>query len=300
LSNDLPTLYPGYKISKKLNSNLFYDSHEIYTETINQFFPKKNPFFKSLIFNFLIFFMRRHGIKIEKKIFPKLYQFITVNESLLKYFNSKYRIAKGLVVMNVPRDSDAISSVERIDYYSMFDWLKTDIILIYQGGLNEGRGLYLLVESFSKLPKNYKLVILGDGVLRKSLMEKAEQLNLNNSIQFINSVALSELPKYTKGATIGINLLESFNLSKKLASPNKLFEYIHAGIPVIASHSVENKIVLDKFNIGILTENTTEKITQAIQNMTEQAILKYKSNTIEARAHYKWENQEGNILKSMK
>ncbi|MEY3501693.1 MAG: 2-deoxystreptamine glucosyltransferase, partial [Bacteroidota bacterium] len=56
LSNDLPTLYPGYKISKKLNSNLFYDSHEIYTETINQFFPKKNPFFKSLIFNFLIFF----------------------------------------------------------------------------------------------------------------------------------------------------------------------------------------------------------------------------------------------------
>ena len=60
---------------------------------------------------------------------------------------------------------------------------------------------------------------------------------------------LEVYPDYTKGADFGINLLENINLSKKFASPNKLFEYIHCNIPIICSNTYENKRVIEKFNV---------------------------------------------------
>jgi glycosyltransferase involved in cell wall biosynthesis len=214
--------------------------------------------------------MKRHGKIIEKRILPKVDSFITVNESILKYFKGKHTINNGLVVMNLPRTSDNNSTNEVIDFYKLYSWEKSDVILLYQGVINHGRGLELLIDSFVKLPKNYKLVIIGNGPLLNALVDKKNALEMDESIKFINTVQLSELPKYTRGATLGVNLLEAYNLSKKMASPNKLFEYIHAGLPVIASDTIENKIVLTKFNVGIITQNNSESIKQNILNRNVQ------------------------------
>ena len=70
-SNDLPTLYSSFKLSKKLNAKLIYDSHEIYIETLNQFFPENNRTFKRIIFKILFKFMKIHGSKIEKNALIK-------------------------------------------------------------------------------------------------------------------------------------------------------------------------------------------------------------------------------------
>jgi glycosyltransferase involved in cell wall biosynthesis len=294
--NDLPTLNAGYNISKKLNTRLIYDSHEIFVETINQFFPKKSNFIKLFIFRLLIFIMKTHGRIVEKKILQRVDSFITVNESILTYFKEKYTINKGYVVMNLPRISDTNFSTEIIDFCKLYNWDKSSKILLYQGVLNHGRGLELLIETIAILPKEYKLIILGNGPLLNSLIAKKENYNLNESIEFINMVKLSELPKFTRGATLGVNLLEAFNLSKKLASPNKLFEYIHAGIPVIASDTIENKIVINQFNIGIVTSNDTFSIKQKILSISDYDHKRYKENTVSAAKHYNWENQEKTIL----
>jgi glycosyltransferase involved in cell wall biosynthesis len=294
--NDLPTLNAGYKISKKLNAKLVYDSHEIFVETINQFFPKKSNFVKLSIFRFLIFLMKTHGRNIEKRILPRVDSFITVNESILTYFKEKHKINRGYVVMNLPRISDTHQNNKVVDYYKMYNWEKSDIILLYQGVLNYGRGLNLLIETFAQLHINYKLVIIGNGPLLRDLLDKTTTYNLSERIKFIDTVKLSELPTFTRGATIGINLLESFNLSKKLASPNKLFEYIHAGIPVIASDTVENQLVLTRFIVGKLTNNSPASIKQNIINITSRDLKIYKNNTINASEYYNWENQETTIL----
>lgn len=76
-----------------------------------------------------------------------------------------------------------------------------------------------------------------------------------------------KLSACTKGADLGINLLESINLSKKFASPNKLFEYIHAELPVICSYSPENNLVLEKYKIGIQCHNEIESIVDAIHKL---------------------------------
>ena len=295
-ANDLPTLNAGYNISMKLKARLVYDSHEIFVETINQFFPKNSNFVKLFIFRFLIFIMKTHGRIIEKRILPMVDSFITVNESILTYFNEKYTINKCCVVMNLPRISAPHQNNKVVDYYKLYNWDPSDIILLYQGVLNYGRGLDLLIETFALLPINYKLVIIGNGPLLPDLLYKTTTNNLSEKLKFIDTVKLSELPAFTRGATIGINLLESFNLSKKLASPNKLFEYIHARIPVIASDTVENKLVLDRFVVGKLTSNSPASIKESIISISSQDMEIYKLNTFSASKYYSWENQENTIL----
>jgi hypothetical protein len=63
----------------------------------------------------------------------------------------------------------------------------------------------------------------------------------------IGWVILRKIFSFSSGADIGINLLEDYNLSKKLASPNKLFEYIHSEMPVICSDTIENRKVFNKY-----------------------------------------------------
>jgi glycosyltransferase involved in cell wall biosynthesis len=298
--NDLPTLNAGFRISKKIQSKLVYDSHEIYVETINQFFPKNSHFVKHFVIEFIIKVMKFHGTRVERKLISQIDKFITVNESLLNYFKQKYSLVEGIVIMNVPRKSDSIVINNPVHYTELYKWDKADKILLYQGFMNEGRGLDLLIDTVSILPSQFKLVLIGNGPLKNSLLNKVNLLNLSDRIKFIDTKPIKELPSYTAGATIGINLLESYNLSKQLASPNKLFEYIHAGIPIIASDTVENKIVLNNFKVGNLTSNSTEKIKQVILSLTDDELRSFKSNMLEASNYYNWENQESKILSVLK
>ena len=297
-SNDLPTLNPAFKISRKLGVKLVFDSHEIYTETINQFFPREIKGLKGRVFSFLINAMRQHGISIEKKIIPQVDLFITVNESLLEYFSSRYLIKKGIVVMNVPTSSKE-DETQVIDYKSMFTWDINSKVLLYQGHLNEGRGLRLLPDTMKNLPFDYKLVILGDGPLKHDLLNLVDSYGLNERIKFLDAVPLKILPAYTRGADAGINLLESFNLSKQLASPNKLFEYIHYSLPIVASKTVENEKVFKRYNIGELTINDPIEIASAVEEILGQPNEKYKEALSLAKEYYNWAKQEKLLLSAL-
>lgn len=293
-ANDLPTLVTGHLLAKKIRAKLFYDAHEIYTETLNQFFPRDKKGLKNIIFATLIAIMRWHGKHVEKRILPQVNLFITVNESLLRFFNKRYTIKSSLVLMNLPRLADSID-LEKIDYRKRFNWSESSKIIIYQGALNEGRGLHLIIKTMNELSEKFKLVILGDGTLKKKLTKLAQELNVTDRVVFFGNIELRKLPSYTKGADIGINLLESFNLSKELASPNKLFEYIHAGIPVVASKTAENIKVVEINKIGLCCDNSVEDIRNTILEVIDND---YDNALREAKKRYNWEQEESSLLKA--
>jgi len=293
--NDFPTLHPAYKIAKKLKSNLIYDSHEIYLETLNQFFPTKTSLIKSLIFKTSLGFMRTFGKMAEKRLINKANQIITVNDSLADYFKTTYGVNNVSVIMNFPPIT-SLEASQFIDFRVLFSFQENDKILIYQGVLNKGRGLELVINSIKHTPQNIKLIILGDGPLKSELTALTSDLNLQQRIKFINKVPINELLNYTSGADFGINILEDFNLSKKLASPNKLFEYIHAGIPVVCSQSVENDKVLAKYSIGIAVKNESKDIAKKITELVDKEIRGYKLACKKASKEYNWEAQEEMIL----
>ena len=179
--NDLPTLNPGLKIAKKMGAKLIYDSHEIYLETLNQFFPRKTNGVKKIIFKLNLEFMRFIGRKFNRIAIPQVDTFITVNESLQQYFRSKYKVKNQLVLMNFPELDKRNAS---INFRQLFQWKDDDVILIYQGALNEGRGLRLLIDVMNTIDDKYKLIVLGNGPLKPFL--KALLYPKNKQVKFID------------------------------------------------------------------------------------------------------------------
>jgi glycosyltransferase involved in cell wall biosynthesis len=293
-ANDLPTLYPAWRLSVHFDCPLVYDSHEIYIETLNQFFPRNAKGIKQIIYKLILFLMRLHGREMERNMLKKVDFFITVNESILEYFRKNYDVKNGNVIMNLPNFSNQPENT--IDYRKIYNWDKSDTILIYQGVLNEGRGLRTLLESLERMSNKFKLIIVGDGPLRIDLEKICEEKKIKNRVKFEGKVCLNDLKRYTSGADIGINLLEDFNLSKKMASPNKLFEYIHAEIPILATNTIENAKVLFKYQVGELVENNIISIIKGINEINENFEIKERNNVFDlAKKEYSWENQEENI-----
>tara|TARA_B100000963_G_C22626889_1_gene672838 strand:+ start:582 stop:1739 length:1158 start_codon:yes stop_codon:yes gene_type:complete len=299
ICHDLPTLMPAIALRKKLDSRLLYDSLEIYTETINQFFPNISGV-KKVISSILIKFMRKFGSKAENRMMFSCDIITTVNESLANYFETKYQQQGIHVVMNCPKLSKPFET--EINFRNKFDLKTTDTIFLYQGVLNEGRGLSKLIDAFSIVVKSngsIKLIILGDGVLKNQLKTQVLELNLEQTVFFHKSVPYKNLLHFTKAADFGINLLEAYNLSKKLASPNKLFEYLQAEIPVLCSYSPENNIVMNDFNIGIQCENDVNSISKGIFDLSGNYQLNI-NEFIKAKKRYCWENQEKKLLNIVK
>jgi glycosyltransferase involved in cell wall biosynthesis len=287
--NDLPCLKPGYLIKKETGAQLIYDSHEIYTGTINQFFPDNVNIIKKTIFNGIVGLMRFLGNRAEKKMVKHVDTFITTSHSFKTYFEEKFDRNDVQIVMNCP-PMNTIKGA--FDFRAHYNLSKQDFIVIFQGVFNKGRALLTLIEAFKYTKKNVHLIFVGSGSLLPEMERAVKMHNLTNNIHFFGRVSSTELLYYTKGADVGINLQASINISKKLASANKLFEYIHAGIPVIASNVPENALILNAYNIGYLVQNEKKEIAATINTISKLDLQAFKHNTVSAKQEYNWEKQE--------
>lgn len=293
-ANDLPCLKPAVILKKKLGAKVIYDSHEIFLETINQFFPGNSKGIKKLIFNFLIAFMRKAGEIAENNLLKRVDSFITVGLGLKLYFEKKYKVPNIHVLMNFPIKP---VKIEPVDLHKLINVDKSNFLVLYQGVLNLGRGLFIMIESLKYTNPNIKLVILGYGTLKGTLEEFVKQNNLSEKVYFLEKVDSAVLLNYTKSADCGITLLEPFNLSIEFAAPNKLFEYINAKIPIIATDTFESRIVFNKYDVGILVENDPILIANSINKLSKSDLSYYSKNCKNAAQEYNWENQEEVLLR---
>lgn len=259
LSNDLDTLLPNYLVSKIKSKQLIYDSHEYFTEV-----PELNS---------------RPKIKaiwegIEKRIFPKLKNVYTVNESLARVYSQKYGVPVR-AVLNLP-------------YYkeSPEQFKNEDFTVIYQGSLNKDRGLEELVLAFQHLEK-IRLWIIGGGDVEEELKQLVQNHGLEKKIRFFGKMPFAELNKLTARAHLGASLEKPTNLSYAYATPNKVFDYIANHLPILASSLPEIKKIVENYRVGMLIgviepEEIARKIQyafdhpQEMKNWSEQAALASK------------------------
>lgn len=296
-ANDLPDLSPALRLKTKLGSKVIYDSHEIYIGTLNQFFPSKAKWYKSILYKTALFVMTNLGRVAERKMVMQSDMFVTTSISFKNYFQSIYRRDDIKIIMNCPNIQ---TSTEFYDFRRVYNLPQDSFVLLFQGRLNAGRALIKMVESIEYVYNNVHLFIVGDGPLKKDMQERVEQLSLQEKIHFIDEVPSSELLKYTRGADVGINLQESINISKHLASANKLFEYTHSGIPTIGSDVPENRLIIEEYDLGILVHNNPKEIAIAINRLSECDLSRYKENCKKASRVYNWENQEKVLLELIK
>jgi glycosyltransferase involved in cell wall biosynthesis len=271
--NDLDALPVGVLLKKtsKNNIKIIYDAHEYETET--------------------------NGSKgIEKKLKKWLEriliryadQVITVSESIAHEYAKLYSIPQPHLVLNCPYYR---KTKKQNIFREQLNIRDDQTIFLYQGGLIKGRGIELILEVFSQFKDDKNvLVCMGYGPLESMIQEK--EIN-SPTIFFHPAVSPEVLLKYTSSADYGIAFIEDTCLSYRYCLPNKIFEYLMAGLPVLASNLYEMKRLVESEGVGIVAQDNSEKgFKQAVVDSLKQDYSQIQSNVFEARKKYCWEEQE--------
>jgi glycosyltransferase involved in cell wall biosynthesis len=138
-------------------------------------------------------------------------------------------------------------------------------------------------------------LVVGTGDVIKPLRKRVEFLNLSSKIIFTGKVPFEELISYTKIADVGVTLDKDTNLNYKYSLPNKLFDYIQADLPVIASDLIEVRKIIEKYNVGlILSSYDPEKMAQEINNyLNNNSLFSLTKKNVEiAKKELVWENEK--------
>ena len=209
-------------------------------------------------------------------MFPKLTDVITVNDSISDLFEKDYGIRPN-VVRNIPRGTNKIEKVSRNSLGLPGD----QFILILQGsGINVHRGAEELVEAM-QFVNNAILLFIGGGDVINVLKKMVNDLKINKKVIFKPRVPYQKLMEYTAVADLGLTLDKSTNLNYKFSLPNKLFDYIQAGVPVLSSPLPEIEKIISKYNVGgfIPDHNPTniaDTINQMLSNQELMSMWKKK------------------------
>ena len=267
LSNDTDTLVSNYLASAIRKKALVFDAHEMFPEV-----PEltQKPFSKSI------------WTKIEDWIFPRLKHCYTVCESIADNYNRRYGISMQ-VVRNIPFSEPGI----HVDKKELASNGKR--VLLYQGAVNVGRGVEWMIEAMPYLD-DCIFYIAGDGDVMPEIRAKVKDLNLENRVVLLGKIPLEELPSYTRSADIGISLLANMGLNYYYSLPNRIFDFMRAGVPVLATDFPEIRRMIDRYGIGQLTGNHEPRyLASTIQEMLAQE--KNTAGFEQANAELSWENE---------
>lgn len=277
-ANDLDTLLPNYLISRIKSLPLIYDSHELFCEVPELL----NSPIKQKIW-----------LGIEKRIVPKLKNCITVNDSIAKIFEEKYSV-KFNVVRNI---SDYDSNFCAKDREALKLPLNKKIILLQGAGINIDRGAEELIDAM-KFVDNALLLIIGSGDEWKILQQKVQDQHLTDKIKLINKLPKDELMHFTYNADLGLSLDKNTNLNYYYSLPNKVFDYMHAGVPILATRLPEIENLITHYNVGDFIEShDPETLALKINEMlSSHKLQEYKRNTIAASHELNWSTEKVKLI----
>jgi glycosyltransferase involved in cell wall biosynthesis len=182
---------------------------------------------------------------------------------------------------------------EKISYSHRFRAKVTGKILVYQGILVPGRGIETLFQLLKMLP-TVGLVLLGGGVYGSFYRDLAEKSGVGERVLFAGKIRQRELSKYTAGSDIGMSLIENTCDNNYYALPNKLFEYIMAGLPVVVSDMPQMRAVVEQFGVGaVVPGNDAEGAAKIIKGWEKNpaAYLRMRRNCAHAAGIFNWETE---------
>lgn len=269
---DLDTLGPAFVVSKLKNKPCLYDAHEYFTEVPE---VERRPAVK-LIWEVLA-----------RLIVPRLKYCYTVGHALADALSLRYGVPFE-VVRNVPlaaKPAPALSKPQKP-------------IILYQGVLNEGRGLEAAIAAMPHIP-DAEFWLAGEGDLSDELRILSRQYKVENQVRFLGYLRPAALKEITPQATIGINLLENRGLSYYYSLANKAFDYIQHGIPSLQMDFPEYRRLNEQYSTFLLLEHLTpEAIAEKINKLLKSNNL-YKEIQFacqRAANELTWENEQKILL----
>lgn len=240
-------------------------------------------------------------IIIFERLFIKLCDVVmTVSEEITLLYKQRYKINNVETVCNFPNLTIRFSGKEHSSLRSDFSIPDDAIIFVYVGRLTKTRGIEEWLEAVSALDESDKthFVIIGYG----PLYDYCEEFALNhNNIHLKDVMDQYEMVSYIQGADYGINTPSLTSQSRTLALPNKLFEYMSAGLKTIVSDHSFRAEFARKYGCGIVIEaGDVSCITKLLKQPIAPVSQATRKEMMTLSQSFSWNSQEGVLARIYK
>ena len=276
--HDFPLLISGILIKLFTGSTLIYDAHEDFASMIFQNDTNK------------IFIFRKIELLLVKIFVDRI---ITVNTSLQSYF-LRSGVATS-VLMNVPLLSLQPEKKKKS--------LSRKVIIGYIGHIIPGRGYDTLPSLCNHLKDSiqFTILIVGGGPFKEGFETLIKEQGVDEYFTITGEVPHYKIPEYLTQIDVGLILFKPVQYNNLIATPNKLFEYMAFGIPIIASDFPEMRRIIHTTQSGLLVDpNQVTEIAESILYLCEHPEKAREMGRNGKKAFqitYNWDAQHAELLR---
>lgn len=266
--NDIYTLLAGIVLKKTSDVPLVYDAHELYPYSIAQ-----APLYLTSYLKLLEHELIGHADIV-----------FTVTPQIARTIKKWYDIKKVVVLPNAEKKTAC-----KVRFLK-----ENKILFLYQGGYFRDRGLEELIENWKKVDHRKAILYMRgpENEYKKVLYKLAYDLVEIGAIKFLKSVSEKDQVRKMKGADVGIIPYSPQYLNNRFSCPNKLSQYMQAGLAVLSSHLDYVLSIVKKYECGLIYDSSVDgfnkKVNQLIQK--KRQLRKYKHNSMQAaHTYFNWE-----------
>lgn len=270
--HDLDTLHSGVRLKKKRNTPLIFDAHEIFSYMIEEDVSR-------IILNY--------AKRMERSLLRDVDHIITVNEALRKHYEERFE-GNVTVVMNCPE--------QVLEEYE--SPTSEEFTILYVGTLHKSRFVRELVDVVSSI-EGVQLMIGGEKELYSEIENKSSKAE---NVQFLGTVPLENVIPLTKQSNVIFCMFDPASRINQVGSPNKIFEAMAMGRPVIATKGILSGEIVEKEGCGLAIDYDGQSLREAITTLRDSQSLceqMGKRGLEAAKREYNWSTQERSLLKAL-
>ncbi len=289
-AHDQTMLALGVELKKNNKKRkLIYDSHELFSS-----WPLNLSSYSSISIFIKSYIVRQIQIKREKRNSKYIDFLITVNKSLSDYLTSYFKLGdKCIVIRNMPEVSNGQERDGTI-LRDIFNIPKENKILVFIGANIYARTLNLeqVLNEFGNIEKTSLIFITSLNTNALPIQEMVRNNGYAN-VFFHDLIEPDKIPLFLSSADVG--LVSTWNkkkLSYWYALDNKLFEYINAELPVLATKQPEYQLVIEGSNCGVCVDPDEQGAYLKGFNSILAKYDFYKNATMSAKSKLNWEQEE--------
>lgn len=287
-ANDTDTLLGCYVAARMRGRKLVMDAHELFPE-VPELIGRER--------------VKRVWERLERRLMPKCDVLFTVCQSIADYYGERYGV-RMTVVRNVSELKIENSKLKVVDSGQWVRSLSSRGIpvgsrdegsagslkmLLYQGAVNKGRGVDWAIDALEFLP-NCRLVVAGGGDLLEEMRGYAAGKVWCDRVEFMGRLVPEELTRLTMTADVGLVMLEDMGLSYHFALPNRIGDFVAAGVPMVVSDLPEMASVVRRFGVGTVMEGTGGRaLAEAVKRVLSRDWG--EGDFAEARKDMDWEKE---------
>lgn len=297
-ANDLNTLEAAFRLSRLKKVPLVYDAHEIYLAQYRGQRSRRSPDLNwkgNLVRSIIRRYVYTRRALIERLLLRKVDLFITVNPLIEDYYRRRYRLENTVSILNVP--SRSLLDRPSVGLRRKLGIGPDERIVAYHGGLAKSRRVMDLARAAALLPDDIHVLLIGNGDAWDDLQSYVQSYPRRN-LHLLPMIPYENLVSSLHEVDLSVITMYEKSLNHDLCSPNKLFESLLAGTPVLAPDYQFVKMVISETGMGSILsgEGTPENLANSISDFFQNRLLNLPRGFV---SDYIWEHEEKKFLEAL-